>query len=613
MFKIPINDSTHLIDVSTTVEEKISIISGSRERQSRHTLVPRDLIKMDDGEDLKEVDREITSTGTVSHKYQEFYNGIPIYGSFATIETDRITRAYTGQADGHVLTHIKSDVKSIVPRMSEKEVLIISKQDTLRKHPGCKIDREETKLFIFLTGNGTAVLAYKVSFRFTIQHLFGRPGYFVDSFTGKILKTFSEMKSFQLKSTGGNAKAGKHKYGVDMPYLLVERHGDYCTLRNDYVSVYHMHNSEEEPTVPYTFNCTSGIHDATNGGYSPLSDVFYYSTEVFLMFKKWINLYPINDLPLKMYVHHGVNDSAHYDPNINAVIIGDGIPQYAHPYAALDVVGHEIGHAFSDIFPKLEYDNQSGGLCESLADIIGEASEWYVYHRVDSFSGKDIYVHYDGRKLCHQDTDGRSIINVHDFEEGMNVHYASGVFNRFACELSATLTWKDIFRIFTYAGRFYWCETTDFVEGGCGVLKAAYDLGYDLGPFEIGLRNIGLVPCSIESHIRLISEYTEIKDLTVDSKNRGILFKVDFRKLNKDINDNVKMVQILTSGGSGDVDLLVGFGAHVSKDDALYMSALTGNAEILYIEQFFVVKILYLKLIPKHSHFTGVTLIANAL
>lgn len=576
-------------------------------------MVPRDLLDMADGEDLKEVDVETTATGTVAHKYQEFYHGLPVYGAFATFETDLGTNKYTGQADGHLLTKLETDILDMVPELTEKDMLEIAKQDTMLKYPGCKIDEEEeTKMFIYDV-NGTAVLAGQVSFRVHTNNGLRRPCYFIDANTGAIIKTFPKIKSYQLKSFGGNLKTGKHNFGHDMPYLTVEKHGDLCTLQNEYVSVYHMHNSEVEPHAPFTFNCTSGIHDSSNGGYSPLSDVFFYGTEVFMMFKEWIRLYPTDNLPLKIYVHNGVNDSAHFDPNLMAVIIGDGYPQYSYPYAALDVIGHEIGHLFSDNFPRLEYDGQSGGLCESLVDLTGEAAEWYVHHRADGMSGGDVYVHHDGRQLCKQHVDGRSIKNVNDFKEGMNVHYSSGVFNRFGCYLSETLTWKDIFRVFTYAARFYWCETTDFTEGGCGILKAGYDLGYDLHPFYGGLRDIGLEPCSLENHIRMISEYTEIKNLQVDSGNGEILFKVDFRNLNKNINKDVNVVQIYTSGGTGDVDLFVGFGADVSKKDAIFQSNLTGNAEMMYIENFFSVRILYLKLIPKSSGFSGVTLLANAL
>lgn len=583
-----------------------------RDRRSLHRLSPRDLVGLEQFEELEQVDKEVTSEGTIIVKYREKFNGIPVYDAYASIETDKTTNEYTGQADGKLLHEIPDDITEN-KIISESQAFNIAVENATVFHKEAEVDSENIRIFIY-TLDKRAILVYDVSFRLKINNHVSLPGFFISAETGQIIKQIPKLKSYNLKSVGGNIKTGQHKYGVDMPFLHVQQNGNQCSLQNEDVRVFHLHNNLDKPDLPFTFRCSDGFKDEVNDAYSPLSDVYYYSTRIFQMFRDWIHLPPVAKTPVKVCVHYGKNETAHFDPNNVAVEIGDGIPFVLYPYAVIDVIGHEIGHAFTDEHTNLEYSGQSGAICESISDIIGEAAEWYITKTTDNKAGDGIVANEQQlvvRDLCDQDKDGRSIVHVKDFTEDLNVHYSSGIFNRVACVLRDNLEWKDIFILFTYASRFFWHETSDFNNAGCGLLKAAYDLSYQLIHIVHALSNVGIEICSVEDHIRMVSEYMEIKDLKVDSANNVLLFRLDFKKLHKLSGSDVKRIQVRTSRGEGDVDMYVSFYQTISKEDYVYRSIRKGNTEVLFIDRK-TMQSAFLHLVPKHSSFSGVTLTTTA-
>ncbi|WP_271855115.1 M4 family metallopeptidase [Patiriisocius marinus] len=102
-------------------------------------------------------------------------------------------------------------------------------------------------------------------------------------------------------------------------------------------------------------------------------------------------------------------------------------------YNTIDIVGHEVSHAIDHSESNLAYQNESGAIDESFADILGEILEWIILGDADWLHGEDIGTN-------------RSLINPHDhndpsvyegndwyFGNGDNggVHTNSGVQNHF--------------------------------------------------------------------------------------------------------------------------------------------------------------------------------------
>ncbi|MBC7656521.1 MAG: M4 family metallopeptidase, partial [Frankiaceae bacterium] len=77
-------------------------------------------------------------------------------------------------------------------------------------------------------------------------------------------------------------------------------------------------------------------------------------------------------------------------------------------------------------------------------------------------------------------SDGQSIDNAGKYNDNLDVHYSSGVYNKAFFMLARTSGWntKQAFQVFARANQLYWTSSSTFDQGACGVQAAASDLGY---------------------------------------------------------------------------------------------------------------------------------------
>jgi Zn-dependent metalloprotease len=78
---------------------------------------------------------------------------------------------------------------------------------------------------------------------------------------------------------------------------------------------------------------------------------------------------------IAVHVNRGY-DNAYYSDTCRCMFIGDGT--FFTNLAAIDVVGHEMGHGITAATSNLVYTGESGGLNESSSDIAGEVVEAYA-------------------------------------------------------------------------------------------------------------------------------------------------------------------------------------------------------------------------------------------
>ena len=90
------------------------------------------------------------------------------------------------------------------------------------------------------------------------------------------------------------------------------------------------------------------------------------------------------------------------------------------------------------------------------------------------------------RYLDKPSQDGKSIQNAKKYYKGLDVHYSSGVYNHFFYLLANKPGWnvRQAFGVMVKANMDYWVPTSNFVDGACGVLWAAADLGLDLDAIQ---------------------------------------------------------------------------------------------------------------------------------
>jgi pseudolysin/vibriolysin len=167
------------------------------------------------------------------------------------------------------------------------------------------------------------------------------------------------------------------------------------------------------------------------------------------------------------------------------MVFGDG-DDYFYPFVVLDVTGHEISHGFTEQHSGLEYAGQPGGMNEAFSDMAGEAVKYFDRGSNDFLVGADMVKPALGapylRDMCTPSNDGGSIDNASQYDDSLDVHYTSGVYNRAFCSLARTAGWNTrmAFEVFHDANALYWAPDETFDGGACGVEQAADDRGYNV-------------------------------------------------------------------------------------------------------------------------------------
>ena len=147
---------------------------------------------------------------------------------------------------------------------------------------------------------------------------------------------------------------------------------------------------------------------------------------------------------IKSYVHYGRSyENAYWNGSV--MTYGDGATRF-RPLTALDVCGHEIGHAVCEKTANLTYSNESGAMNEGLSDIWGASIEAYAVATLGFTSGgvKAKSTWLIGEEIDKQQAALRSMsdpksLGQPDYYKGINwyvgtgdnggVHTNSGVLN----------------------------------------------------------------------------------------------------------------------------------------------------------------------------------------
>lgn len=467
--------------------------------------------------------REVKSAqGTTLRRLQETYLGIPIYAVVVSVELDDEGKL-TGQASGEFIQGIEEDLDSVVPQLTEdeaQEILIREENDQGQRS---FITRSSTDLYIYIDRDETARLIYMVSYVLTRKDAAPkRPMMILDANSGEVIRSWQNLESWSCggsrrtyKGVGGNEKMGRILYG-EAPFCLAPTFdGENCVLENKYVRIIDMQQSTDDSrTETASFRCRNGYDDEVNGAYSPVLDAFFAGTAVGMMFEEWFHTEPLNTKPV-LRVHYGNGmDNAFWDGRYCS--FGDGSSTF-YPLTSFDVVGHEIGHGVTEQSSGLEYHNEMGGLNEAFSDILGEATEEYIDSRSDMFVGLDINKGEIMRHFREPELDGRSPDNVDGYSDGMDPHYASGIFRRMFYVIIKQKggVIRSVAHTLLHANRMYWGSMTGFQEAGCGVLKAAYDLGQNPTPYLRALNDVGIHPCDVTEHIRRLRSNNPVSGITI--------------------------------------------------------------------------------------------------
>lgn len=586
------------VDVNSLNLNELGQISITAQGNSLSAILG---LSEDNSLQVKKVIRE--DNGSITTRYRQLYKGLPVFGDDVIISSDRVSTTHFGH--GFALNSIDNDVADVTPVLSKVRATTIAKSHArtslVSNHVNIAGEQfaphitgetqgyqfggqylyrdENAKLGIYQAENGKAYLVYKVTF---IQEgdRDSVPVIYIDAKTGDVLESYDNLQSAEATGPGGNKKTGRYNYGKEYGKLIVRKSGNNCLMDNDNVVTVDMNHSKSGGST-HSFGCFENTYKEINGAYSPLNDGHYFGGVVFDMYSDWLNTAPLT-FKLKVRVHYGKNyENATW--NGREMSFGDGASRF-YPLVSLDVMAHEVSHGFTQQNSNLVYKGQSGGLNESFSDMAGEAAEFYMTGSTDFKTGGSIMKRGDAlRNLEDQSVDGRSIIHVKDFYNGIDVHHSSGVYNRVYALLSQKAGWdaKKSFLMFAKANQKYWTRNTNFQQAGNGTLDAACDLGYNIEDVKSVLKSVGVNAnvsagrtCGDNNPPPTGNELENKKAVKISAK-KGAQSKV-YKFV---VPEGSKNISLSISGGSGDADMYVKEGSKPTETSSHCRPYKNGNNE----------------------------------
>lgn len=421
----------------------------------------------------------------------QYYRGIRVFGAEVIQHNQGIASSISG-------TIVKDITLTELTARLDKQTAL---QNAFDLYPEAnKVVRSTSELVIYLPSDETQEkLAYFITFFAHTKTGPIRPYVLIDAQNGDVLENHNVIDHLKIGTgPGGNIKTGKYNYGDQYPYLDISRRGSNCTLENRNVKTINLNNGTDG-NAAFGFKCPDNSYKSVNGAYSPLNDAHYFGSLVFQMYQAWLHTPPLTS-QLLLKVHYGKKyENAFWDGS--SMSFGDGNTTF-YPLIAADVVSHEVSHGFTEQHSSLQYWGESGGLNEAFSDIAGEAAECFMTTRSDGSCSADFLVgatifKSNGalRYMADPMMDGSSIDNTANYQDGMDAHYSSGIYNKAFYLLATTPGWsiKKAFQVFAKANENYWISTTDFNNGACGVLQAASDLGYEQDAITNSFQQVGVI------------------------------------------------------------------------------------------------------------------------
>jgi vibriolysin len=418
-------------------------------------------------------------------RLQQYHDGVPVVGADVVAHSDG-TRI-TSVAGNHVAGLAGINTK---PSLLGAVALRLAKADHAKAANGSaavRYERERTTLVILPQRDGQARLAWQVEFFTELQGPVA-PGlwtYFIDALDGAILDKRNNLDTLsQASGPGGNPKVTRTWVNA----LDVEPSGALFAMNTAKLQTVNMNNLTSGGTI-----VTGPL---TNIGDAPINDAHGFAEVTLNLLRNWGGYNSINNagFVIKSRVHYALNyENAFWDGA--QMTYGDGRTTFYPLSGDVDVVAHEIHHGFTSFHSNLIYSRQSGGMNESFSDIMGTAAEFYNEGLgADWDLGRDIFRGNTAlRFMCDPRADGRSIDNLANYFDGLDVHFSSGIMNKAFCRAARRFATgnplgnasvdsvRRAAKVFYEANDHYWTSSSTFVQGCEGTIDAAIALGYSAG------------------------------------------------------------------------------------------------------------------------------------
>ncbi len=483
---------------------------------------------------LKEFRRSVDSNKTAHIRVQQTYQGHDVFGADAVIHVPNAPKSHSLAAslpsarsmNGTIYQDLQADLGA-APKASQadKALQLVINNHQQKVGGSSAISEQQAKLIVYVDEANKAHWAYQISFYADAVKEGAAPSKPVAIVDAATLTVYVQWDNIQTASTdepgkmyffaggfGGNKKMGQLTYDGSSDHLAsltVSREAKNCTLENGDVTVKRYRTNKvlsfkcKAPDAEHNNVYWDGELGAVNGGFSPGNDALFGGAVIKDMYAKWYGVPALvnsdgTPMMLNMIVHYPRYDNAYWDGS--KMTFGDGASTF-YPLTSLGVAAHEVSHGFTEQHSGLNYYGQSGGINEAFSDMAAQAAEFFAYGKNSWEIGPEIFKK-EGAALRYMDMPSKdcdggepgnwcSIDDASQYYRGLDVHYSSGVFNRFFYLLGTSEGWdtRKAFDVMVNANANYWTSSVNFIKAACGVISAAEEKGYNtaaiLKAFEV--------------------------------------------------------------------------------------------------------------------------------
>ncbi|QRK09717.1 M4 family metallopeptidase [Archangium violaceum] len=495
----------------------------------------------------------VDERGHTHIRYAQMKNGLPVVGHELIVHVDESGRVYAVNGTARDGENVPATARI------DRDAATTA---ALRNTKGTGLAARSARLVYYRPEVGGLQLAYEVEVTGEGPTLPVRDHVFVSARDGSLLGRASEIH------TALNRKVYSANNGTSTPGTLKRGEGQAAT--GD------AHVDTNYDKLGDTYNCYKNLfgRDSIDNAGGTLISTVHYS-------RNYVNAYW--DGTQMVY---GDGDG------VNSIELGKD----------LDVTVHELTHAVTEHESNLIYSGQSGGLNESMSDIFAGVCESYFTGTwattPDIFMiGEDIWTPATPndalRYMDDPAKDGDSLDWFPDYSSGVDVHYSSGISNLAFALMSKggthprgksttvvpTLGVETAGRIFYKANTDYFTASTTFAQAKTYTEQAATALGYDTATVEgvtaawtaVGVGATTPPPPTCTTPVALTNG-TAVTGISVASGAWSCTYTLAVPAGSSNLKFDL-------SGGSGDGDMYVKFGAEPTSSSYDCRPYKSGNTE----------------------------------
>ena len=342
-------------------------------------------IKTDFGLGIEDKFTEVKSVKNKSDfthiKYQQYYNDLRVVGAKYTLHTkNNIVHKSTGRIAPFISINVDPGIQAADVIQSAKDFVM----NVLLKgeyHPDLELDFHDIELCIIdqaypkFTGNYK--LAYQIFAEANTSHPIHEKIY-VDAMSGKIISHFTEVCDHNVPGKVKTRYYGTKDIIADSVasnmYVLRD------STRGQGVFTVKGPTKDNSYALDYPdFYDDDNIWDNQNENFDEVAGDAHYCASSFydlILDEFGWNGLDNEGLEFVTVVHASRRFYVNAYWNGDKIFIGNGDCDQYGPLTVLDVIGHEFTHGLIDYSCDLVYQDESGALNESLADIFGKTLEY---------------------------------------------------------------------------------------------------------------------------------------------------------------------------------------------------------------------------------------------